>query len=155
MAKPNDETRERQRLARNHAIFAARKKGQTLSQIAATHGITKERVRQILLSGRHGKTLSLLPGTETLSPLARGLLIRLGYRRAAAVHLALKTGTLYDGCTFGLGTKRFSEIVAWARERDSRLDGATTPSPRPKATPAEMQGYMANLNSRFVLKVRD
>ena len=130
VVKQNSAIGEAQRLARTHAIFTAHRKDQTLQQIADTHGISRERVRQILLSGRRGKTLSVLPGTETLSALTRGLLIRLGYRRAAAVQLALKEGTLYDGCTFGMGTKRFSEIEAWARKRDSlpALAGASRPA---------------------------
>ena len=118
VVKQNSAIGEALRLERTHAIFSAHQKDQTLQQIADTHGISRERVRQILLSGRRGKTLSLLPGTETLSALTRALLIRLGYRRAAAVQLALEKGTLYDGCTFGMGTKRFSEIAAWARERE-------------------------------------
>jgi len=147
VAKRKNAKSEAQRLARNQAIFTARGNGQTLQKIADTHGITQERVRQILIGG----TLSQLPGTEKLSPITRGLLIRLGYDRTEAVLADLKNGQLHFGCVFGMGTKRFSELEAWAHEQDS---AATSPC-CPPAAPVEMRSVIASFNTRIFLKVQD
>lgn len=106
---------------RNREILAARNKGQTLQQIADTHNLTRQRVRQILKNGCEGKTLTVLPGTALLSPATRGLLIREGYRSTDAILADLKTGKLHVGCAFGLGIGRFSEIENWASKQGHPL----------------------------------
>ena len=145
MVKQNRAISEAQRLARTHAIFVAHRKNQTLQQIADTHGISRERVRQILIGG----TLSQLPGTEKLSPITRGLLIRLGYDCTEAVLADLKNGKLHFGCTFGMGASRFSEIETWAQE----LNSATASPCCPMVAPEEMRTAMASFNTRTLLKV--
>jgi hypothetical protein len=86
-------------------------------------------VYRILSDGCSGKTLSLLPGTENLSSITRGLLVRLGYRSVDAVLTGLARGRLYVGCIYGMGAGRFSEITAWAREFEVSSK-PTTPSRR-------------------------
>ena len=145
VAIQNSAIGEAQRLARTHAIFAAHRKGQPLQQIADTHGISRERVRQILIGG----TLSQLPGTEKLSPITRGLLIRLGYDCKEAVLADINNGKLHFGCTFGMGASRFSEIETWAQE----LNSATVSPCCPMVAPEEMRTAMASFNTRTLLKV--
>lgn len=104
-----------QNAVRDQAIVAAGREGKTLREIGVDHGISHQRARQILKYGPGGETLSRLPGSEDLSPITRGLLIRLGYSSATAVAQAVKSGKLHDGCAFGMGSVRFSEIANWVR----------------------------------------
>jgi hypothetical protein len=107
------------KVARNRKIFADRAKGLTMLQIAEAHGLSYQRVCQILINGCGGKTLGLLPGTEKLTSGTRGLLVRMGYRSVDAVLADLKRGKLYVGCAAGIGPGRFAELEAWAREQES------------------------------------
>ncbi len=101
---------------RNRAIVSARSAGKTLQEIGDEHGLTRERVRQILNhKAAVADTLLKLPGSESLSSQTRGVLIRLGYRTLDQVTVALQKGVLRQGCTFGLGSGRFAEIVEWAK----------------------------------------
>lgn len=103
---------------RNLAIHNARLTGVTLQSIADEYGLTRERVRQILkMGGAEARTIADLPGSESLAPGARALLIRLGFSTKAAVEVALDARTLYNGCTFGMGSTRFAEIERWARSK--------------------------------------
>ena len=89
-------------------------RGQSLRQIAEIVGISFVRVRQILKNGGvHGKTLAELPNTEGLSPITRGMLLRMGYTGAESVVVDVKSGKLHSGCHFGIGRKRFAEIERW------------------------------------------
>lgn len=56
------------------------------------------------------KTLETLPGSEALSVITRGLLIRLGYTSLEKVIADVRSGRLYAGCAFGMGEYRFEEI---------------------------------------------
>jgi hypothetical protein len=56
------------------------------------------------------KTLESLPGSESLSAITRGLLIRLGYTTLDKVIADVRSGRLYAGCAFGMGHFRFEEI---------------------------------------------
>ena len=101
---------------RNLAIYNARLTGVTLQFIADEHGLTRERVRQILkMGGAEARTIADLPGSESLAVGARALLIRLGFSTKAAVEAALDARTLYNGCSFGMGSTRFAQIERWAR----------------------------------------
>jgi hypothetical protein len=103
--------------SRNRNIYAEHAEGKTVKLIAATHGISRSRVWQILGAGDYrGKSLALLPGTEELSPVTRGLLIRMGYKSADSVLRDLENGKLRFGCHC-IGQRRFDEITAWAREQ--------------------------------------
>jgi len=100
--------------SRNNKIVKARAEGQTFQHIAETYRIGEAHVSQILrVEGCCGKTLYVLPGTELLSPIARGLLIRLGHKSCDAVVDDVKNGALHFGCIFGMSRGRFSEIEKW------------------------------------------
>lgn len=111
-----------QTLSRNARIYVARASGATLEDIAREHGISRERVRQIV-SRRNGvsRTLEDLPGTEPLSAQTRGLLIRLGYSNAEEVLVAIENGTLRPLCARGMGHGRFYELKQWAATQGRAL----------------------------------
>ncbi len=92
---------------------------------------------------------SPLPGTEKLSPITRGLLIRLGYDCTEPVLADLKNEKLHFGCTFGMSASRFSEIETWAQE----LNSSTASPCSPMVAPEEMRTTMASFNTHTLLKV--
>lgn len=100
---------------RNRLICAERASGMTLQEIGHKHGITRERVRQIT-ARKNGEpqTLIQFPGSEGLTPVTRGLLIRLGCRSVEEVIKALKERRIRPYSATGMGQKRYDEIVAWA-----------------------------------------
>lgn len=107
-------------------IVALRAQGKTLRQIAPIIGVSFERIRQILLNrGTPGRTLMQLPGTEALSSITRGTLVRMGYTSPETVVADVTCGKLYAGCSRGIGPARFAEIDAWARNLAARSHDTT------------------------------
>jgi len=96
---------------RNKRILADIASGQRPRLVADQNNISRQWLHMICKRKTgQPKTLEELPGSEPLSAITRGLLIRLGYTDLDKVIADVRSGRLYAGCAFGMGNLRFEEI---------------------------------------------